>query len=501
MTHPEQSLDLIVVGGGPGGSTVSTLVAQQGHQVLLLERERFPRYQIGESLLPSTVHGICRLLGVTEQIENAGFVRKRGGSFRWGKRPEPWTFDFGEAELLGESQAIYAFQVERSKFDHILLENARRSGVRVEEQCTVTGVLREGERVVGVKYLDLHGREQSARARYVVDASGNQSGLHRHVGERVFSKFFQNIALFAYYEGARRLPPPNSGNILCAAFDQGWFWFIPLSDTLTSVGAVIAREHAATIQEGHEKAMLRFIERCPLISDFLAPARRVTEGTYGQFRVRKDYSYLNDRFWRPGLVLVGDAACFIDPVFSSGVHLATYSALLAARSINSVLAGTLDEATCFQEYERRYRREFGAFYDFLIAFYDMHQDEGSYFWKARKVLQSEETSNEAFIRLVAGGGTAPGEFFARRRRAGELFEQFKDLRTTGQKIDEQLLEEARAHGVDPRTVEANVALESAQITTQALFGDARQQEAPLFQDGLVPSPDGLHWTRPLGAAR
>src|SRR5262249_15378458 len=130
--------------------------------------------------------------------------------------------------------------------------------------------------------------------------------------------------------------------------------------------------------------------------------RRVTQGPYGQFRVRKDYSYSNERFWAPGLALVGAAACFIDPVFSSGGHLATYSALLAARSINTCLAGDLAEDACFGELEARYRREFQVFYDFLMAFYDMHRSEDSYFWTARKILNTEEKDNEAFVRLVAG---------------------------------------------------------------------------------------------------
>src|SRR5262249_48607078 len=156
-------------------------------------------------------------------------------------------------------------------------------------------------------------------------------------------------------------------------------------------------------------------------------ATRVTEGMYGEIRTRKDYSYTHNRFWIPGAVLVGDAACFIDPVFSSGVHLATYSALLAARSINTVLAGKLDEARCFEEFERRYRREYGHFYEFLVAFYDMHQQTESYFWKARKVLNTDERDNDAFVRLVAGMSAeaepafAGQHYFEGRAGVGEAF--------------------------------------------------------------------------------
>lgn len=332
MTASEE-FDVVVVGGGPGGSTLAALVAMKGARVLLLEQEFFPRYQIGESLLPSTVHGICRLLGVADEIANAGFPLKRGGTFRWGARPEPWTFSFSISPTMA-APTSFAYQVERAKFDQILLENARRVGADVREGCTVTAVLDDADRACGVRFADDQGTEHEAHARFVVDASGNKSRLYQAAGgERKYSDFFRSLALFGYFEGGKRLPEPNSGNILSVAFDSGWFWYIPLSDTLTSVGAVVRQEMAAKIQGDPEKALLALIDECPMISDYLSAATRVTEGRYGRLRVRKDYSYHNTKFWRPGMILIGDAACFVDPVFSSGVHLATYSALLAARSI------------------------------------------------------------------------------------------------------------------------------------------------------------------------
>src|SRR5580658_10499488 len=128
-----------------------------------------------------------------------------------------------------------------------------------------------------------------------------------------------------------------------------------------------------------------------MIKEYLQDAKRITTGDYGRLRTRKDYSYHNTQFWRPGMALIGDAACFIDPVFSSGVHLATYSALLAARSINTVLAGLVDEERSFAEFEARYRREYGLFYEFLVSFYDMNGDDNSYFWQAKKVTRCEDS--------------------------------------------------------------------------------------------------------------
>jgi len=504
MSDPShEQYDLIVLGGGPAGSTLSTFTAMRGHRVLLLERERFPRHQIGESLLPATIHGICALLGVKEEVESQGFPRKNGGTFRWGKSPEPWTFNFTKRP---NDRYGYAYQVERAKFDDILLRNARKKGVDVREGPEVTGLLYEGERVAGVRYRDPEGREHQARARFVADTMGNKSHVAPSVGERVYSKFFQNVALYAYYENGKRLPPPNSGNILCAAFKSGWFWYIPLSDTLTSVGAVVAKEAAGRIRESPEEAMRSYIDECPIIRDHLSGARRVTSGIYGEHRIRKDYSYCNTRFWAPGLVLVGDAACFIDPVFSSGVHLATYSALLAARSINTCLRGdaSISEEAAFKEFEQRYRREFGKFYQFLIAFYDMVQDESSYFWTARKILNTEERDNEAFVSLVAGISEADEPLFQ-----GGAAGYFDDRQGFGAYFGDMLAREApELKGAatrpaapvrpDPARFDADKFMqgftgEIAQLQILAAMGERRPAERPLTQGGLVASADGFHW--------
>jgi halogenation protein CepH len=400
--------DVIVVGGGPAGSTASTLTALDGHRVLLLEREALPRYQIGESLLPSTIHGILPLLGVRDEVERAGFVRKNGGTFRWGASEAPWTFAFAASPGMVELGA-YGYQVERAKFDAILLANAKRQGVDVREGHRAVSALEADGRVCGVRFVDDAGNSREATAKFVVDASGHGSRLHSAVGgQREYSPFFRNLAVFSYFEGAARLPAPNSGNILSAAFDGGWFWYIPLSDELTSVGAVISADEAARIQNDPEAALYELIAECPIIDEHLRNAKRSTTAPYDKVRVRKDYSYDRTVLWRPGLTVVGDAACFIDPVFSSGVHLSTYSALLAARAINTSLAGLVDEETCFAEFEARYRREFAIFRDFLIAFYKMNLAQESYYWEAKRIAKHDGSVLEAFVDLV--GGMSPKDF-------------------------------------------------------------------------------------------
>jgi halogenation protein CepH len=435
---PVEDFDVVVAGGGPAGSTVASLVAMQGHRVVLLEKEVFPRYQIGESLLPSTVHGVCRLLGVTDDLTAAEFRVKRGGTLRWGARPQPWAFSFADSSRLTDHTA-FAYQVERARFDEILLNNAKRKGVEVREGCSVAGVVEGEERVTGVRYTDSDGGEHEVRARFVVDAAGHSSPLHSAVGgTRDYSDSLGSVVLSGYFGAGKRLPEPHSGNALSVAFDSGWFWYIPLTGGLTSVGAVVRREMAEKVQGDREKAFAALIAESPLISELLSEAMRVTAGKYGKLRINEDYSYHRTSLWRPGMILVGDAACAPDPMFSAGVHLATYGALLAARSVNSVLADDVVENTALGEFEARYLREYAAFNEFLLSFYDMNVEADAYFALAKKVTNSGRTDLESFVDLI--GGVSSGEAAL-----------------------------AASGGVD----------------------DAH--EVPLFPGGLVASPDGMKW--------
>jgi FAD-dependent halogenase len=485
--------DVIVVGGGPSGSTVGALVAMQGHRVLQLEKEKFPRHQVGESLLPSTVHGICRILGVSDDLAKAGFMVKRGGTFRWGKNPAPWEFSFSLSSKFA-NEASTAYQVERMRFDQILLDNARRKGVEVIEQAQVSDVIEEDGRIRGVRFTDADGTLREARAQYVVDASGNKSRIHDRVGgKRHYSEFFRNIAVYGYFEGGKRMPPPKEGNILAVAFESGWFWYIPLTPDLTSVGAVLLPEALQRAQGDHEQALLGLIQDCPMIAEYLADARRVTEGPYGEVRVRKDYSYIQDKFWRPGMLLAGDAACFIDPVFSQGVHLATYGGLLAARSINTALADDLPEELVFDEFEVRYRLEYTRFHDFLVAFYDMHQDETSYFWTAKKVTNNRASNVESFVELVGGGASNELALVDPDSYAKERAEAFSEL---SEIVDRRSRGEAQNHELLKSTLIRSVAKEGYRMQAQAAEDGNSDERVPARAGGLIPSPDGLHWARP-----
>jgi halogenation protein CepH len=387
-------VDVIVIGGGPAGSTAAGFLAQTGVRVLLLEKDHFPRYHIGESLLSATLP-ILDALGVTPAIEAAGFIRKPGGTFVWGNQREPWSFFFRE----DPGGRPHAYHVVRSEFDHILLRHAAALGVDVREGQRVHEVGYDGR--VRVTAFDEHGAALEAQAAYVIDASGQQAVLGRREGLRQFNPFFKNLAIFGYYEDAQRLDGTVAGNILSAAFTDGWFWFIPLHDGTTSVGAVVdARRYAGEAANGVAELYQCLIAACAPIAERVRSARLVSA-----IRVIRDYSYCSTRFYGPGYLLAGDAACFIDPVFSTGVHLACLSAYLAAQTVGAILQGA-PESAAQRQYDSQYRAAFERYLDFLYFFYDHHSDPDSYFWTARKILNPEITldTRTAFVRLMSGGG-------------------------------------------------------------------------------------------------
>jgi halogenation protein CepH len=392
--------DAIVIGGGPAGSTTAGFLAKNGRSVVLFERERFPRYHIGESLLSATLP-ILDALGVTPAIEQAGFIRKPGGTFFWGADREPWSFFFRE----DPGGRPHAFHVVRSEFDHLLLRHCAALGADVHEAHRVREVhYDEASKVTSVTAIDDEGNEVTAAAPYVIDASGQQAMLGSRDKLRELNAFFRNLAAFAYFENAKQLDGPLAGNILSVAFEEGWFWFIPLHDGTTSVGAVVDAGRFAQEAKGDATALYqRLVAACEPVAERLREARMVSP-----VRVIRDYSYSSRCFYGPGYLLVGDAACFVDPVFSTGVHLACLSGYLAAQTIDAIRSGAAD-GKALASYDRRYRAAFERYLGFLYFFYDHHVDTRSYFWEARKILTADNplTDRESFVRLVSGAADLP----------------------------------------------------------------------------------------------
>ncbi|WP_310369170.1 FAD-dependent oxidoreductase [Catenuloplanes atrovinosus] len=395
-----EEFDVVVAGGGPAGATVATLVAMDGHRVLLLEKEVFPRYRLGETLPPATVHGVCRMLGLTGELAASDFTVSRGGAFRWGTDPEPWTYSFADSPRL-TAQTSFGYQVQRARFDEMLLRNARRRGVEVREGCTATGVTEGDGRASGLRYTGPDGAGRAVRARFVVDATGGEGPLDAGVGAvRPHPGLPRGTAVSGYF-GRCPEPAPYEGNLI-AAFGGGWFWYTQIIGGLCSVGAVLPPGSAVPAEGDREAFFAALIAECPVVARLLAEASRVRAGGYGRLRVTEVSSYERTSFWRPGVILAGDAACAVDPVLSSGVHLATYGAVLAARSVGGVLAGGVDEKTALTEFETRYRREYAAVTGVLASFHGTDAPADSYFQRAREVTNSEHAAAESFVDLIAG---------------------------------------------------------------------------------------------------
>jgi halogenation protein CepH len=414
MSLAHSSYDVVVVGGGPAGSTAASLLARGGRRVVVFERERFPRYHIGESLLSATLP-ILAHVGVLPDVEKHGFIQKPGGTFLWGSAAEPWSFWFRE----DPGGYDHAFHVLRSEFDQILLRHSARMGAEVHEATIVEAI--DGVGPFRVRARGEDGTALEAESAHVIDASGQHALLGKREGLREFNPFFKNLAIFSYFAGAARLPGKLVDNILSAAFDEGWCWYIPLHDGTLSVGAVVDAERWRgrvkddTLQQTYDA----LLARCAPVAEMLRGARQVAP-----IRVIRDYSYSSKRFYLGGALLAGDAACFIDPVFSTGVHLACLAGLLAADSLEDVLSGQKPVAEATAEYDESYRRAFERYRRFVTFFYNHHAAADSYFWQARKLVDPGGALElrEAFVRLIAGTGDL-AEVLETDRRWKESLEQ------------------------------------------------------------------------------
>jgi len=355
--------DVIVIGGGPAGATASTLIAQQGFKVQLFERMRFPRFHIGESLIPET-YWVLERLGMLDKLKKSHFVKKYSVQFvnASGKLSAPFYFWDNKPHECSQT-----WQVVRSEFDEMMLNNAREQGVDAQEGVHVRDVIFEGDKAVGVIIRNEDGTEREVRAKVVIDASG-QSGLLQHKFKlRVWDPLLNKGAIWSYFEGAYRDTGKDEGAtvVLSTTNRQGWFWNIPLHDNRVSLGIVAPFDYLFKGRNDHEKTFEEEVERCPAVKERIKDAKCVT----GYFATR-DYSYRATKVAGDSWVMIGDAFGFLDPLYSSGVLLALKSGQLAADAVvEGLRAGDTSEAMLgkwgpgFNEGVDRMRRLVCEFYD------------------------------------------------------------------------------------------------------------------------------------------
>lgn len=480
---------VLVIGGGPAGSTAASLLARTGADVTLFERDRFPRYHIGESILPA-VHPVLDLLGAREKIEPVGFRRKTGQYFRWGD--EQWDYRFGA--LSGN--LTYSWQVERADFDCILLEHAAEQGVAVHQGRRVTELRQEGGRFAAASWSEAEtGRTGEHEFDYLVDASG-RAGLvvNRYLGGRQVHSSFRNVAVWGYWRGFRPLPHAPEGGTIVSSVTDGWVWMIPLRGDLISVGVVLHKDRFNALRAGggsldglyHD--MLREAREVPWV---LEPA------TFdGVLRTEQDFSYTAERFAGPGWFVSGDAACFLDPLLSTGVHLAMFSAMLAAASIRALLDGEIDEATVTRFYDESYHRTYLRFLVVVAAVYRQYAGKDSYFWQAQDLLLGGAVNEDMlapFLNVVSGAAdfaelSTQQLTSAAVARAAEVYEANRRVLSDGvelERLDPAEREVIRARAeywntlVDSDSMSPDTAVAGIYVVTEPRLGLRVVERAPV----------------------
>ncbi len=352
--------DVLVIGGGPAGTTFATSMKKKGWDVTLIEKERHPRFHIGESLLPMNMP-ILERLGVMDEIHSIG-VTKLGADFTVGNRGnKEQTFYFKNA--LGTSPP-QAFEVRRSEFDQLLFENSRRNGVGAFEGMKVTKVSTNTDGSHDVLAVDEDGDEHQWHARYLVDASGRDTFLSRANGWKLPNDKHASAAVFGHFRSVMRRPGDDQGNISIYWFEHGWIWMIPLQDDIMSIGAVCAPEYLRTRTDSLDVFLHNTLQSLPETAERISSATAELPA-----QATGNYSYLSDRMSGPGFLMIGDSFAFIDPVFSSGVYLAMNSGERAVAVAEAWLSGSRWKYfLARREFEKQTRRGIASFSWFIYRF-------------------------------------------------------------------------------------------------------------------------------------
>jgi len=359
VSENTQAFDAIVIGGGPGGSSAAAYLRQAGRSVLLLEKEVFPRFHIGESLLPYN-QTLLRELGVLPDVLAAGFPRKTGAQFYLGNGAGSTQFIFANGRFTRETETV---QVERSRFDHILLKHARKEGADVREGWQVQNYTSDATGVT-VSARDPEGKSQSFRCAFLIDASGRGNLSGNKEGLRELHQNHRKVAVFGHFTGVHRDEGERGGDTVIVRMDNKWFWIIPVSAQKTSVGRVLDKDEFATSGKSNEDNFQHWVKVSPPLAKRMAGAQAA-----GPLQTTSDFSYFNRKLAADRVIRVGDAAGFMDPIFSAGVFLAMWSGKLAAEAVAKSVAGGHDGARLLGGYEKRLRKAIKFYWRMVEHYY------------------------------------------------------------------------------------------------------------------------------------
>ena len=354
--------DVLLIGAGPSGSSAAALLAEYGHNVLLIEREKFPRYHIGESLLPFT-HEPLKRLGLIERMRASAFIKKYSVQFvsTSGKASQPFYFN-----TRYDDDVAQTWQVLRSEFDQMLLDHARDKGANVVEETKVLDLLRDGDRVTGVRVRQPDGTEAEYRAPITLDCSGKESFAASRNRWRVPDPELNKVAVWTYYKGAKRDKGIDEGTTTVAFLpEKGWFWHIPLHDDRVSVGVVAEGKYLTRDGVKAPKDIFhREVTQNKWIEEYLAPGKST-----GDYYVTNEFSYHSRHCGCEGLLLLGDAFCFLDPVFSSGLMLALKSGVMAADAVHTAIEANDFSPAQFEDYAATLREGIENMRKLVYVFY------------------------------------------------------------------------------------------------------------------------------------